>query len=64
MQKILDFQTLYPDVGYRRLTYMMIDADLVAVSPSTVWRVSRQSDRLSRGAGAATKGFERCRQMG
>ena len=55
MQKILDFQTLYPDVGYRRLTYMMIDADLVAVSPSTVWRVSRQSDRLSRGAGAATK---------
>ena len=37
-QKILDFQTLYPDAGYRRLTYMLLDADSVAVSPASVWR--------------------------
>ena len=34
---------------------MMIDADLVAVRPSSVWRVLRHSDRLKRGAGVATK---------
>jgi hypothetical protein len=36
---ILDFQELYPSEGYRRLTYMMIDNDVVAVSPSSVFRV-------------------------
>jgi hypothetical protein len=25
--------------GYRRLTFMMLDADIVAVSSSSVWRV-------------------------
>ena len=30
-QKILAFQTEYPDVGYRCLTYMLIDVDIVAV---------------------------------
>jgi len=29
----------HPDEGYRRLTYMMMDADIVAVSPSSVYRV-------------------------
>lgn len=36
---ILDFYTLYPDEGYRRLTFMMLDEDIVAVSPSSVYRV-------------------------
>ena len=45
---ILDFQTLYPLEGYRRLTYMMIDADVVAVSPSSVFRVLREDGRLIR----------------
>ena len=31
-QAILDFQELYPLENYRRLTYMMIDSDIVAVS--------------------------------
>jgi putative transposase len=44
---ILDFQELYPLEGYRRLTYMMIDADVVAVSPSSVFRVLRGADRLA-----------------
>jgi putative transposase len=28
-----------PLEGYRRLTFMMLDADIVAVSPTSVWRV-------------------------
>lgn len=32
--------------GYRRLTYMMLDADVVAVSPASVWRVLSQAGRL------------------
>jgi len=43
---ILDFQLHYPLEGYRRLTYMMIDADVVAVSPSSVFRVLRDAGRL------------------
>jgi putative transposase len=31
-----------PLEGYRRLTFMMLDADVVAVSPSSVWRVLGQ----------------------
>lgn len=34
--------------GYRRLTYMMLDADVVAVSPSTVYRVLKKNDLLNR----------------
>jgi transposase InsO family protein len=58
---ILDFQTLYPTEGYRRLTYMMLDADVVAVSPASVWRVLSQANRLQRFAGKPSKkgtGFE------
>lgn len=43
---ILDFQERYPVEGYRRLTYMMMDADIVAVSPSSVFRVLRDAGRL------------------
>ena len=32
--------------GYRRLTYMMLDADVVAVSPSSVYRVLKDADLL------------------
>jgi putative transposase len=34
--------------GYRRLTYMMLDSDIVAVSPTTVWRVLRKAGLLQR----------------
>jgi putative transposase len=60
-QAILDYQTLYPQEGYRRLTYMMMDADLVAVSPSSVFRVLRDAGRLRRWAHKLSKkgtGFE------
>jgi putative transposase len=60
-QAILDFQELYPLEGYRRLTYMMIDCDIVAVSPSSVFRVLRDAGRLRRWALRPSKkgtGFE------
>ena len=47
-QAILDFHRQHPDDGYRRLTYMMLDADVVAVSPATVYRVLSQAGRLGR----------------
>ena len=40
-QRIIDFAHQYPLEGYRRLTFMMLDRDLVAVSPSTTYRVLR-----------------------
>lgn len=58
---ILEFQEKYPLEGYRRLTYMMIDADVVAVSPSSVFRVLRKAGRLRRWAHKTSKkgtGFE------
>ena len=33
VQAIIDFKRAYPEVGYRLLTYMMMDAKVVAVSP-------------------------------
>jgi len=59
--KILAFHDLYPLEGYRRLAYMMLDADLVAVSPSSVYRVLKAAGKLAPRAGAPSrkgKGFE------
>ena len=47
-QAIIDFHLKHPLEGYRRLTYMMLDADVVAVSPASVWRVLKQAGLLSR----------------
>jgi hypothetical protein len=58
---ILDFQQQYPLEGYRRLTYLMMDVDVVAVSPSSVFRVLSEAGRLQRWAHKASKkgtGFE------
>ncbi len=54
-RRILDFQSQYPMEGYRRLTYMMIDADAVAVSPSSVYRVLHEAGRLSKFSGRPSK---------
>jgi len=43
---ILDFDAQHPLEGYRRLAFMMLDADVVAVSPSSVYRVLKQAGRL------------------
>lgn len=38
----------HPEDGYRRLSYMMLDENVVAVSPSSVYRVLRQAGLLQR----------------
>ena len=38
-EAIVDFACKYPLEGYRRLTFMMFDKDVVSVSPSTTYRV-------------------------
>jgi len=43
------------DDGYRRLTYMMMDADLVAVSASSVYRVLKRAGLLGRWNRAPSK---------
>ena len=45
-QRILAFQELHPGIGYRRLTDMMVAADLITASPASVWRVLGQAGRL------------------
>jgi transposase InsO family protein len=47
-QTIVNYFQDHPDQGYRRLTYMMLDADIVAVSPSSTYRVLRQAGLLKR----------------
>lgn len=47
-QAILDFQEQHPLDGYRRLAFLRLDADVVAVSPATVYRVLRAAGRLAR----------------
>ena len=37
-QGIIGFHLKNPLEGYRRLTFMMLDANIVATSPSSVWR--------------------------
>ena len=45
---IVDFHKQYPLEGYRRLCFMMLDRDLVAVSPSSVYRILSGAGLLRR----------------
>jgi putative transposase len=47
-QAIVAFHDQHPLEGYRRLAFMMLDADVAAVSPSSVYRVLRAAGRLDR----------------
>ena len=47
-QSILDYEAQHPKEGYRRLTFMMMDADIVSVSPSTVRRVLSAAGRMDK----------------
>ena len=60
-QAIIDFHLKNPLEGYRRLTFMMLDADVVAVSPSSVWRVLGHVGLLKKWNGKESRkgtGFE------
>lgn len=54
-QAILDFHARHPLDGYRRLTFMMLDDDIVAVSPTSVYRVLKAAGRLDRWNPKASK---------
>ena len=45
---ILAYHDTHAPEGYRRMTFMMLDADVVAVSPATVYRVLKQAGVLDR----------------
>jgi transposase InsO family protein len=60
-QAIISFCAAHPLDGYRRLSFMMLDEDIVAVSPSSVYRVLKQAgllrkwNRKQRGKGTGFK---------
>ncbi len=57
---IIEYFRRYPEEGYRSLCYMMMDADIVAVSPSSVYRVLKDAgymDRWNRKASKKGTGF-------
>ena len=54
-QAIIDYYNDNPLEGYRRLCYMMIDADIAAVSPSSVYRVLSNAGLLSKFKGKKSK---------
>jgi putative transposase len=60
-EAIIAYYAQYPLEGYRRLAFMMLDADIVHVSPSSVYRVlSAQGllKRWNRASSTKGQGFE------
>ena len=60
-EAIVQFHERYPLEGYRRLAYMMLDADVAFASPSTVYRVLKGRGHLRRCVAAPSSkgcGFE------
>jgi putative transposase len=45
---IISFHHQFPLEGYRRLTFMMLDRDVVAISPSSTYRVLKAAGLLQR----------------
>lgn len=46
-EAIIDYAKTHSNEGYRRLTYMMLDENVVAVSPSTTYRVLKGKGLLN-----------------
>lgn len=45
--RICLFARAHPSEGYRRMTFMMLDADVVACSPASVYRVLKKAGLLA-----------------
>jgi transposase InsO family protein len=63
---IIAFHEQYPLEGYRRLTFMMLDQDVVACSPASVYRVLKAVGLLDRHNSKPTKkgtGFQQPLQV-
>ncbi|MCB9795850.1 MAG: hypothetical protein H6741_24400 [Alphaproteobacteria bacterium] len=59
--RIIAYAKAHPLDGYRRLTFMMLDEDVVAVSPSSVYRVLKAAglmERWSKAPSAKGTGFK------
>jgi len=54
-QAIIRFSFEYPLEGYRRLAFMMLDRDVVAVSPSSVYRILKAAGRIGRSMNKPSK---------
>jgi transposase InsO family protein len=54
-QAIVGFSFEFPLEGYRRLTFMMLDRDVVAASPSSVYRVLKAAGRIGRSTNKPSK---------
>ena len=54
-QAIIKYHLDHPPDGYRQLTCMMLDSDIVAVSPSSVYRVLLNAGLLSKFNGKPSK---------
>lgn len=54
-EAIKGFARAHPLEGYRSLTFMMLDADVVAVAPSTTYRVLKGAGLLARTNAKASK---------
>lgn len=62
VQKIIAFKKAHPEIGYRLMTYLMMDEDVVAVSPATTYRILRLNNLISvwnyKSSGSKKKGFD------
>jgi putative transposase len=62
VQKIINFKIAHPEIGYRFMTYKMMDDDIVAVSPATTYRILRLNNLISnwnyKSSGSKKKGFD------
>jgi putative transposase len=59
-EAIVKYYDQHPQEGYRRLSYLMLDAEVVAVSPSSVYRVLKAAGRMKKWAQSPSqkgKGF-------
>ncbi len=45
-EAVISFFQEHPLDGYRRLSYMMLDRDIVALSPSTVYRILKDANLM------------------
>lgn len=55
-QAIVDFAKDHLQAGYRRMSYLMLDADVVAVSPSSVYRVLSEAGMIQKWTRRSSKG--------
>lgn len=54
-EAVIEFHQQHPQEGYRRLAFMMLDQNIVAVSPSSIYRILSTAGQLRRWNEKASK---------